>query len=586
MADLIAQGPQPNQRWRKRLPASTSIVLGRTCSGWSVPWDEHVSRRHVELVWSGAKLVVQRLAEARNPLYFAGASCDQCSVRPGEVFVLGGTTFTLVDEPVTIVADAPAPAVEHTFTLDVLQRSAFRDANQRLAVLTRLPEVLSGDISDEELCAKLVSLLLAGIPLAAFVAVVSCCQDSRVDAPEVLHWDDRGGHAAALTTSERLIRQALHSGLSVAHIWSPSTSDSSYTQAESVTWAYCTPIRHAASQDWCVYIAGSHDAEGNAPEYATLQDDVKFTELIADTIGRVRELRRLERRQATLGQFVSPVVLERLGHEDPAGALAPRETEVSVIFCDLRGFTRAAERAAHDLMTLLKRVSQALGVMTQHILQSGGVIGDFHGDAAMGFWGWPFDQPDRILRVCNAALAISAEFTNAAARPDHSLAGFRIGIGIASGRAVAGKIGSSDQVKITVFGPVVNLAARLQDLTKVLRAPILLDENTAQAVRDWTGTPVGRLRRVARVRPRGLESPLLVSELLPAPGMSAISEQDIATYENALAALNQGDFERSFALLHGVSAEDRVKDFLTVFIAQHHRQAPANWNGVIDLQNE
>jgi len=81
-------------------------------------------------------------------------------------------------------------------------------------------------------------------------------------------------------------------------------------------------------------------------------------------------------------------------------------------------------------------------------------VGDFQGDAAMGFWGWPLRQPDAVLRTCRAALAVRAEF--------EATEGFHAGIGVATGPAVAGKIGTVDQVKVTVFGPVVNLASRLE----------------------------------------------------------------------------------------------------------------------------
>ena len=100
--------------------------------------------------------------------------------------------------------------------------------------------------------------------------------------------------------------------------------------------------------------------------------------------------------------------------------------------------------------------------MTHHILANSGVVGDFHGDAAMGFWGWPISMGNSIQQVCQAALAIQSEFALASAQPDHPLADFRAGLGIASGSAVAGRIGTTDQVKVTVFGPVVNLASRLE----------------------------------------------------------------------------------------------------------------------------
>ena len=232
-------------------------------------------------------------------------------------------------------------------------------------------------------------------------------------------------------------------------------------------------------------------------------------------------------------------------------------------------------------------MSDALGVTTRHILQTGGVVGDFHGDAAMGFWGWPFAQPDAVARACRAALSIRAEFVAAARRPHHPLADFRLGIGLATGRAVAGKIGTVDQVKVTVFGPVVNLASRLEGMTKLLRAPILLDAATAEAARVLLPPGQARVRRVAVVRPYGCDTPLEVSELLPPQAeLPELTDHDIAMYEAALTALHARDWQLAFQLLHQVTADDRVKDFLTVFIAERNRTPPADWDGVIPLASK
>jgi adenylate cyclase len=260
---------------------------------------------------------------------------------------------------------------------------------------------------------------------------------------------------------------------------------------------------------------------------------------------------------------------------------------VTVLFCDLRGFARHSERSADDLLGLLNRVSRALGVTTHAIREQGGVLGDFHGDAAMGFWGWPLAQPDAPVRACQAALAIRSDFEAAAAQSQDPLADFRMGIGIATGRAVAGKIGTIDQVKVTVFGPVVNLASRLEGMTKTLQAPILLDEQTAAAIRAEVPADVARVRRVAVVKPYGLDKRLEVSELLPpVSAFPTLSDDNIADYELALDELLAGRWAQAFERLHRVPAEDRVKDFLTVFIAQHNRTPPENWNGVIPLTSK
>src|SRR5690606_16637136 len=147
-----------------------------------------------------------------------------------------------------------------------------------------------------------------------------------------------------------------------------------------------------------------------------------------------------------------------------------------------RGFTRQSEQSQHQLLELLQRVSDALGVMTGEILRQGGVVGDFHGDAAMGFWGWPLDQTDAVGRAARAALTIRDAFygqgilgsltaasqaaTGLRTGRDAGRYGFHCGIGLATGRAVVGRIGTVDQVKVTAFGPVVNLASRLEGMTK------------------------------------------------------------------------------------------------------------------------
>ncbi len=170
-------------------------------------------------------------------------------------------------------------------------------------------------------------------------------------------------------------------------------------------------------------------------------------------------------------------------------------------------------------------MSRALGVMTNQILKHGGVTGDFQGDAAMGFWGWPFASPESPIAACRAALGIRAAFRETFGRVDHPLGSFQVGIGVAHGRAVAGKIGTSEQVKVTVFGPVVNLASRLEGMTKQLRVPIVLDEATAAIVSARMDHKEGRTRRLARVLPYGTETPVLVSELLPSAARRAAADR-------------------------------------------------------------
>jgi adenylate cyclase len=644
MADLIAQGAKPEDRWRRKLQSGERHVIGRTAGPWSVPWDDRISRRHVEVAYKDGRLHVELLPGARNPIFFRGYRSDQFSLRPGDHFVIGKTTFSLVEEKVDVSLDLPQPSGERTFTVDELRRQPFREAEKRIDVLSRLPEMISGSSNDQELVVRLVNLLLSGIERATAAAVVKAASTGRgIEAPasregeapvregedpaephaivHVLHWDRRILSTTDFRPSERLIRKVIDTHESVAHVWSASQTKSTadFTLSEGLDWAFCTPVPGDACAGWALYVTGSFSADFANPEHTnaeSLRDEVKFAELTATTLNALRESRILATRQASLSQFFSPVVLDALALQEADKVLSPREADVTVLFCDLRGFTQQSERSAGDLFGLLSRVSQALGVMTHHILEAGGVVGDFHGDAAMGFWGWPIAQPDAVERACRAALGIRSAFVRPpegkascanppAGGPEFSpsicdtppkqptpdaatedvMTDFRVGIGIASGRAVAGKIGTVDQVKVTVFGPVVNLAARLETMTKHLRASILIDPPTAAVIRASIPRHVCRVRRLARVRPVGLSTPLEVSELLPPEhDCPALTDEHLASYEAALDAFQSRDWATALKHLHEVPPDDIAKDFLTIFIAQHGRSPPPNWDGSIPLE--
>ena len=687
MPDLIAQGPRSQDRWRRALPLAESgelVTLGRTSSGWAVPWDDRVSRQHADILWTGSTLTVSRKLDARNPIFYKGVRKDQFQIDVGDHFVIGQTTFSLVDQRIRVLPSSDsAPAVtEHTFASSHLRQARYRDADSRIEVLSRLPEIIQGSNTDDELFRRMVNLLIEGIPRATFIAIVAeptlrtntkiatgkpfrsnthpaasnlpipqsesrlpsvdaihlqkSFSEKTAESPSersesevgvesdwsrkttgrtvdglsesndgaildqgirVLHWDSRNLIGQQFSPSAGLIRKSLTSEESVLHVWSRTkiTNESSYTQTENIDWAFCTPLRSEACPGWAIYVAGDFGGPmlNTAAREATIaladdiEDDLKFAELVATTLGSLRQTRLLQRRQDSLRPFFAPVVRHALNNRDPDLVLTPREANVSVLFCDLRGFSKQSEESADQLLELLRRVSDALGVMTHHILDRDGVVGDFHGDAAMGFWGWPFEDTSSVVNAARAALAIRAEFEAASVIGNHPLAGFRAGLGIATGKAVAGRIGTVDQVKVTVFGPVVNLAARLESMTKQLQASILIDEVTAARVLKDVPTSDARVRRVAKVLPVGMGTPLMVSELLPPEGdRSILSNAHIEAYEHALDAFHNGQWSEAFHWLHRVPAEDRVKDFLTVFIAQHGRMAPTDWQGFIRLSEK
>ncbi len=594
MPDLIAQGPSSEHRWRRELPTitrSTGVLIGRAEADWNVPWDSKISRAHVRLtLMTDNRVEVCRETNARNPVFFRGKNTTKFTLVPGEHFVIGSTTFTLANRPGASDCNSDIALTEHEFDHAILRRRNFRDAASRIEMLTCLPDLITSSSSDEELLVRVVRVLLQATPSASAVAIASVDTNAAGNIDDdfaILHYDSRVPDEEGPTLSTRLVRKAIERRESILHLWSAAANENqAFTSSDEADWAFCVPLRSEACSGWAIYVTGGllPDESGRlesslqaAP--STLEDDIKFAELVGTMIANLQQSRRLERRQAAMRRFFAPVVMEALAGRDTNEVLAPREANLSVMFCDLRGFSKRSERDSEHLLELLARVSDALGVMTRHILDTDGVIGDFHGDAAMGFWGWPLQQQDSSLRAVEAASRILMESTQSLAETT-----FGFGIGIATGRAVAGQIGTVDQVKVTAFGPVVNLASRLEGLTKLFGAQVIVDHDTAMALKESRDHQF-QLRRLALVRPAGLEKEIEAWQLLEPSkaGVQVLSTEQIASYEASLDAMIGGDWSKAYDLLHAIPAWDRPKDVLLSIILRNNRMPPDDWDGVIKM---
>jgi adenylate cyclase len=608
MAELIARGPNAEDSWRRLLPAGQTVTLGRleSDSQLAAPWDKGISRRHAHLTWRDGRLSVRRDGAGRNPIFYQGQAVDEFTVALGESFVIGQTTFTLrEDESLptpgatprgpAALDDLPEPVSELTCSSQELRLFKYIDPDERIEVLAALPEVIRLSPSDAELEGRVLAVLLRGIPRAEAAAVVRLTSAAGA-APEVevsaaLSRDPR---QPPLKPSRQLIATAIgQRRQSVLYRWDSRESRPDFTPTVNAAfdWAICAPLPDDPKPGWGLYVAGRSSEVpalgiGNAPR-DHLKGDLKFAELVADIFGSLRQVLDLQRRHAQLASILSPTVLAAIAGRDVEEVLRPRQTEVTVLFCDLRGSCRISEEGQDDLQALWERVSEALGIMASRIIEHEGVIGDFQGDAAMGFWGWPLDCPEQVQHAARAALAIRKRFALAAQRKDHALAGFTCGIGIANGPAIAGKLGAYDQAKVDVFGPVVNLAARLESMTKQLGVPILIDERCAARLAEHEVSTWCRMRRLARVQPAGMRTVLTVSELLPpqtATGDS-LREQDRKDYEAAFEAFLARRWDDARQLLRPLR-QDGPSKFLRDWMDRNQGTPPGDWDGAIVLSSK
>jgi len=182
-----------------------------------------------------------------------------------------------------------------------------------------------------------------------------------------------------------------------------------------------------------------------------------------------------------LGMVVSPEIATQLLHSDLK--LGGEEREVTILFCDLRNFTSFSERMAPaEVLTLLNRY---LDRMSAIIERHGGVIDKYMGDAIMALFGAPVAVPDASARAVAAArdMAGALESLNAELRNEGKSA-LAFGIGINTAQVVAGNVGSKTRLNYTVIGDGVNLASRLEGLTKdpAYATPIIVSEATLAAI--------------------------------------------------------------------------------------------------------
>jgi adenylate cyclase len=213
-----------------------------------------------------------------------------------------------------------------------------------------------------------------------------------------------------------------------------------------------------------------------------------------------------------------------------------------------------------------------LGAMTEEIEAQGGMVDKYIGDAIVALFGAPLDQPDHAARAVRAALACRARL----ARLNGELTGLegplKQRIGLNTGPALVGNIGSARRFNYTAMGDTVNLAARLEGANKVFGTDILVAESTANAVPAVAWRELDLLRVVGRAKP--------VSVLTPAdPAQADLN----AAYANALAAFRAHDFARAVALLAPWSADKSAAQLTTRAAKLAATPPPPDWQPVNEL---
>jgi adenylate cyclase len=266
----------------------------------------------------------------------------------------------------------------------------------------------------------------------------------------------------------------------------------------------------------------------------TTKVDAMLIELLAS--GVAAGLARLEQEKAAVQakvqfeQFFTPELAHVLASNPEM--LKGQDAEITVLFCDIRGFSRISERLGPD--GVVKWIGNVMGALSDCVRQHSGVLVDYIGDELMAMWGAPVEQPDHAALACRAALDMLAKLPELNEMWLPTLGEqMSLGIGINTGVARVGNTGSHHKFKYGPLGNAVNLASRIQGATKYIKTRLLVTE----ATRSRLGPEV-LSRRIGQVKVVNIAEPVELYELMPAPGPGEQerAERMCRDYEAALTA--------------------------------------------------
>jgi adenylate cyclase len=312
----------------------------------------------------------------------------------------------------------------------------------------------------------------------------------------------------------------------------------------------------------------------------TLSANVVFVSLYRALIEE-KEKRRV---RSEFGQFVPPEVIRRL-LLDPK-LVEPRKTEITVMFSDIRGFTTISEKLdAQDLALFLNLY---LSDMSRIVFDRQGTLDKYIGDAVMAFWGAPYEEPGHAERACNCALDMMKRVGElqkqweAEGKPR-----LDIGIGLNTGVASVGKMGSSLRAGYTALGDTVNLSSRLEGLNKDYGTHILVNESTYSASKDSGFI----FRELDLIRVKGKLQPVTIYELTGRATEISGDATEILSRFIAARSLYQArkwqDAQNAFqAILDKWPADGPSRTYWKRCQEYLFDEPPQNWDGVFTMDHK
>lgn len=326
--------------------------------------------------------------------------------------------------------------------------------------------------------------------------------------------------------------------------------------------------------------------------YPLLSTTLIYSTLIFSNF--VREQAQRRRIKSAFSQYLSPALVAQLAQSPEKLKLGGEEREMTIMFSDVRGFTKISESYKHDPHGLTTLMNRLLTPLTNAILDRKGTIDKYMGDAIMAFWNAPLDDHEHQLNACHAALDMLDRIAALnKQREDEAIQGgpvyipLNVGIGLNTGICVVGNMGSDLRFDYSVLGDSVNLASRLEGQSKEYGFPIIVGSKTALAAKDKLA-----ILELDFIMVKGKTEPEVIYAIAGREDMAHserfqqlrnLTIEMLACYRNrdwdgALFAIERGrssDVAQQLEALYKLY-EKRIREYLV-------SPPPADWNGAFAL---
>src|SRR5262245_58403158 len=516
------------------------VVIGRSPECQVCLKDFGISRQHAKLTADANGVRIVDL-KSKNGTQVNGVPVVEAPLKDGDRILLG--KFQLVFAKALegkVVLDDAKPLAEEAGTIirsvgDISKMLATEGAkaapdaakkapdaqeieksNRILRVLTKVAETLIAVRPVEEVLQQVMDIVFEHINADRGFLMLTDEHDKAKLVPMVIQHRKQGTDQGKITISKTIADKVIKERVSI--LTSDAMVDSRFTAGDSIRFhgirsAMCAPLWNKEEVIGIIFIDSLM-----LTNCFTLNDLDMLTALAnyaAVAVERARLNQKIvaeEKKRERLGRFLSPQVTNRiLATSDSQGAAlgVPEVKEVSILFADIVGFTTMSEKMSPSAVALL--LNDYLSRMTDVIFKHDGTLDKYIGDAIMAVFGAPLDMPDHAARAVKTALEMRdrlVEFNSERKEGPH----LRIRIGINSGKAVDGEIGSINKKEYTVLGDTVNTASRLESsVAKPMM--VVIGENTYEQVKD-----LFQVKSLGKATLKGKEKEVAVFEVLaPVP---------------------------------------------------------------------